>query len=211
MVSLVLTIIAFAGAMGVPAFLTAIVENAFKIRPSSSRTKASRRMNWTDRCRPVAMLLPPNGTLRAWGTTTGSSGAPARIACQRARKIGVTRSSSAHSTSSLLAARSSSVVTVAAMRNLAGRRFSATSRYHDSAPRIAGILPNSQLGQVAHELASCLYSPARPLPKSAAFYELRNASATKNCYCDSKVRSESSRLNGDACDVAGSPPMATHC
>jgi hypothetical protein len=73
----------------------------------------------------------------------------------------VTRSSSAHSTSSLLAARSSSVVTVAAMRNLAGRRFSATSRYHDSAPRIAGILPNSQLGQVAHELASCLYSPAR--------------------------------------------------
>ena len=39
MVSLVLTIIAFAGAMGVPAFLTAIVESAFKIRPSSSRTK----------------------------------------------------------------------------------------------------------------------------------------------------------------------------
>ena len=69
MVSLVLTIIAFAGAMGVPAFLTAIVESAFKIRPSSSRTKASRRMNWTDRCRPVAMLLPRNGTLRAWGTT----------------------------------------------------------------------------------------------------------------------------------------------
>jgi hypothetical protein len=69
MVSLVLTIIAFAGAMGVPALLTAIVESAFKIRPSSSRTKASRRMNWTDRCRPVAMLLPRNGTLRAWGTT----------------------------------------------------------------------------------------------------------------------------------------------
>jgi hypothetical protein len=44
MVSLVLTIIAFAGAMGVPAFLTAIVESAFKIRPSSSRTRASRRM-----------------------------------------------------------------------------------------------------------------------------------------------------------------------
>src|SRR4249919_919637 len=69
MVSLVLTIIAFAGAMGVPAFLTAIVESAFKIRPSSSRTKASRRMTWTDRCRPVAMLLPRNGTLRAWGTS----------------------------------------------------------------------------------------------------------------------------------------------
>jgi hypothetical protein len=69
MVSLVLTIIAFAGAMGVPAFLTAIVESASKIRPSSSRTKASRRMNWIDRCRPVAMLLPRNGTLRARGTS----------------------------------------------------------------------------------------------------------------------------------------------
>jgi hypothetical protein len=42
MVSLVLTIIAFAGAMGVPAFLTAIVEGtASKIQPSSSRTRAS--------------------------------------------------------------------------------------------------------------------------------------------------------------------------
>jgi hypothetical protein len=30
------------------------------------------------------------------------------------------------------------MATVAAMRNLAGRRFSATSKYHDSAPRIAG-------------------------------------------------------------------------
>ena len=67
MVSLVLTIIAFAGGMGVPAFLTAIVESAFKIRPSSSRT--SRKMNWTDRYRQVAMLLPRNGTLRAWETT----------------------------------------------------------------------------------------------------------------------------------------------
>jgi hypothetical protein len=83
MVSLVLTIIAFAGAMGVPAFLTAIVESAFKIRPSSSRTKASRRMNWTDRCRPVAMLLPRNGTLRAWGTTRtpyGNLGPPSLCA-----------------------------------------------------------------------------------------------------------------------------------
>jgi hypothetical protein len=70
MVSLVLTIIAFAGAMSVPAFLTAIVEGAAsKIRPSSSRTRASCRMNWIDRCRPVAMLLPRNGTLRAWGTS----------------------------------------------------------------------------------------------------------------------------------------------
>src|SRR5262249_62171163 len=32
----------------------------------------------------------------------------------------------------------SCVATVAAMRNLAGRRFSATSRYHPSVPRIAG-------------------------------------------------------------------------
>jgi hypothetical protein len=31
---------------------------------------------------------------------------------------------------------SSCVATVAAIRNLAWRRFSATSRYHDSAPRI---------------------------------------------------------------------------
>jgi hypothetical protein len=70
MVSLVLTIIAFAGAMSVPAFLTAIVESAAsEIRPSSSRTRASRRMNWIDRCRPVAMLLSRNGTLRAWGTS----------------------------------------------------------------------------------------------------------------------------------------------
>jgi hypothetical protein len=57
MVSLVLTIIAFAGAMGVPAFLTAIVESAFKIRPPSSRTRASCRMNWTDRYRPVVIAM----------------------------------------------------------------------------------------------------------------------------------------------------------
>jgi hypothetical protein len=48
MVSLVLTIIAFAGAMGVPVFLTAIVESAFKVRPLSSRIRASRRTNWTN-------------------------------------------------------------------------------------------------------------------------------------------------------------------
>src|SRR5262249_2927857 len=50
---------------------------------------------------------------------------------------------------SLLAVRSSCVATVAAMRNLAGRRFSATSRYHDSAPRIAG---SSQIFSLARSL-----------------------------------------------------------
>ena len=54
-------------------------------------------------------------------SAAGGNGAPARIACQRARKIGVRRSSSAHSASSLLAAGSSPAATVAAMRNLAGR------------------------------------------------------------------------------------------
>ena len=54
MVSLVLTIIAFAGAMGVPVFLTAIVESAFKVRPLSSRIRASRWTNWTNSYRPVA-------------------------------------------------------------------------------------------------------------------------------------------------------------
>ena len=67
MFSLVLTIIAFAGAMGVPAFLTAIVESAAsKIRPPSSRASASR--SWTDRAWPVAMLLSRNGTQRAMGS-----------------------------------------------------------------------------------------------------------------------------------------------
>jgi hypothetical protein len=68
----------------------------------------------------------------------GGKRPPPRISCHRARKIGVRRSNSTQSASSLLAKRSSGVPTVAAMRNLAGRRFSATSRYHDSAPRIAG-------------------------------------------------------------------------
>jgi hypothetical protein len=45
------------------------------------------------------------------------------------------------------------VGTVAAMRNLAGATVSATSRYYDSAPRIRRIVPNCQLGQVAHWLA----------------------------------------------------------
>jgi hypothetical protein len=69
MVSLVLTIIAFAGAMSVPAFLTAIVESiASKIQPLSSRTRASRRTNWADHCRPVAMSLPINEASRTMAT-----------------------------------------------------------------------------------------------------------------------------------------------
>src|SRR5215471_3848678 len=71
-------------------------------------------------------------------SAAGGNGAPALIACQRARKIGVKSSNSAQSASSPLAAGSSCVATVAAIRNLAGHRFSATSRYHDNAPRIAG-------------------------------------------------------------------------
>ena len=55
-----------------------------------------------------------------------------------ARKSGMRRSSSAQSTSSPSAAGSSRAATVAAMRNMAGRRFSATSRYHESALWIAG-------------------------------------------------------------------------
>ena len=55
MISLVLTIIAFAGAMGIPAFLTAIVESA--VRPSSWGTGASRRTNWTDRHRPAEIVI----------------------------------------------------------------------------------------------------------------------------------------------------------
>src|SRR5262249_32095080 len=89
--------------------------------------------------------------------------APARIACQRARKIGVRRSSSTQSVSSLLAGGSSCVAIVAAIRNLAGRRFSATSRYHDSAPRTAG---SSQIVSVAKSLTGRLlrfiYAPAPP-------------------------------------------------
>jgi hypothetical protein len=52
----------------------------------------------------------------------------ARIVCQRSRNIGVRRSSSAQSASSLDATGSICVASVAAMRNLAGRRFSATSK-----------------------------------------------------------------------------------
>ena len=55
MISLVLTIIAFAGAMGIPAFLTAIVESA--VRPSSWGTRASRRTSWTDRHRPAEIMI----------------------------------------------------------------------------------------------------------------------------------------------------------
>ena len=55
MISLVLTIIAFAGAVGIPAFLTAIVESA--VRPSSWGTRASRRTSWTDRHRPAEIMI----------------------------------------------------------------------------------------------------------------------------------------------------------
>src|SRR5207245_1257246 len=64
---------------------------------------------------------------------------------------------------SLLAAGSSCAATVAAMRNLAGRRFSATSRYHDSAPRIAR---SSQIVSLAKSptgrLLRFIYTPAPP-------------------------------------------------
>jgi hypothetical protein len=89
-------------------------------------------------------------TIRRLGPSTASgSRTPARIACQRARKSGVSRSSSAHSASSISDAGSSSAATVAAMRNLAGRRFSATSRYHESALWIAG---SSQILSLARSL-----------------------------------------------------------
>src|SRR5262249_62040311 len=76
----------------------------------------------------------------------------------RVRNIGVSRSSSAHNASSQLTSGSSPVATVAAMRNLAGRRFSATSRYQDRAPRIAG---SSQIFSLAKSLMNGVY----PLPK----------------------------------------------
>jgi hypothetical protein len=57
MVSLVLTIIAFAGAMSVPAFLTAIVESAAsKIRPSSSRPSVTLLLAETPTTRLVVLL-----------------------------------------------------------------------------------------------------------------------------------------------------------
>ena len=116
-----------------------------------SRRRACRRRTWS----------PPRGRRgnpmdrncsgracgrRARGTAPGGSVLPPPAATshppgsprQRARNIGVRRSSSAQSASSPLAAGSSFVATVAAMRNLAGRRFSATARYQDKAPQMAG-------------------------------------------------------------------------
>src|SRR5215471_1118258 len=88
------------------------------------------------------------------------------MACQRARNTGVRRSSSAHNASSQLTRGSSPVATVAAMRNLAGRRFSATSRYHDSAPRIAG---SSQIFSLARSLMnSSIYCLGTSASRSAA-------------------------------------------
>jgi hypothetical protein len=83
--------------------------------------------------------------------------APSRIACQRARKSGARRSSSAQSASSLSDTGSSPAARVAAIRNLAGRRFSATSRYHESALWIAG---SSQILSLAKSLMGRLPSAA---------------------------------------------------
>src|SRR6516225_1593482 len=96
-------------------------------------------------------------------SAAGGKEDPALIARQRVRKLGVSSSSSAHKASSLLAAGSSCVATVAAIRNLAGRRFSATSRYHDSAPRIAG---SSQILSWAKSLICDIITapPARGTP-----------------------------------------------
>src|SRR5262249_50411057 len=69
---------------------------------------------------------------------------PARIACHLSRNIGVRRSSSAQSASALEVAGSSWVGRVAAIRNLAGLRFS--TGYRGS----LDIVPDSQSRQVAH-------------------------------------------------------------
>ena len=91
------------------------------------------------------------------------NGAPARIACQRPRNIGVRRSSSAQSASSLDATGSICVASVAAIRNLAGRRFSATSRYQDRPSRIAG----------SPQIFKCAKSLMKELP-AAKRYSLYN-------------------------------------
>lgn len=112
MVSLVLTIIAFAGAMSVPAFLTAIVESAAsKIRPSSSRTVASRRMMEGCASKPLSnpkelqdhaeherprQLTPArldHAAQRYQVVSTGSQPqAVIRVACNIAERIGAVKS-----------------------------------------------------------------------------------------------------------------------
>jgi hypothetical protein len=58
MVALLLTIIGFVAAMGIPAFLTAIVESAAsEMRPSSVRTKSSRRLSRTGNSPSAAVFL----------------------------------------------------------------------------------------------------------------------------------------------------------
>jgi hypothetical protein len=84
--------------------------------------------------------------------------APAWIACQRSRNIGVSRSSSAQSASSLDVAGSIGVASVAAIRNLAGRRFSATSRYQD---RLSRIAESSQIFKSAKSLMKGLPAAKR--------------------------------------------------
>jgi hypothetical protein len=98
--------------------------------------------------------------------------APVRITCQRARKTGVRRSNSAQSAFPLLAAGSNFMAIVAAIRNLAERRFSATSGCHDNEPRIAGSfqmlsLARSLIGpalrfQVPGPYPAMTMSPLRP-------------------------------------------------
>jgi len=65
----------------------------------------------------------------------------------RVKTTATRRSNSAQSASSAEVAGSSWVGRVAAIRNLAGLRFSATARYQDRPSRIA---PDSQSRQVAH-------------------------------------------------------------
>ena len=73
--------------------------------------------------------------------------------------------------SSMIPGAAHCVAMVAAMRNLAGRRFSATSRYHDNAPRIAGSfqivsLPRSLMGR----LLGSIYTPTALASMSGAQY-----------------------------------------
>jgi hypothetical protein len=128
------------------------------------------------------------------------SGAPARIACQHATKTGVSRSSSAHSESSLLAAGSRRAATVAAMRNLAGRRFSATSRYHDSAPRIAG---SSQILR----LPRSLMINSNPATDMVSLNSLRSCRVQSLRYGSASFEDLSTR---DLAVVAGVPDRLGH-
>ena len=64
------------------------------------------------------------------------------------------------------------MATVAAMRNLAGRRFSATSRYQGSAPRTAG---SSQIFSLARSLMnSFIYCLGASTSRSATHHTYSN-------------------------------------